>query len=104
MNEPTVPLRKASGGCSVLGYMWPEDGAVVDVEYGDAMTLLAIQDGDFTVADDDLPKVKPAAVTEPGPEADVTEPAPTADAGVAEPKQGSKPHPRNVGRGTTTKR
>jgi hypothetical protein len=114
MDEPTVPLRKASGGCSVLGYMWPEDGAVVDVGYADAMTLLAIPDADFSVADVDVPKHKPAkaepeaetgtGVTEPGPVADITEPAPQAGAEVTEPRPQSKPDRRNVGRGTTTKR
>jgi hypothetical protein len=77
MGEQMVPLRKASGGCTVLGYHWAHDGDVTEVPYDVAMELLAIPGGGYSVADDE-----PEPVTEPAPaaKAPVTEPAPAAKA------------------------
>lgn len=41
-------LRKASGGCAILGYTWATDGAVVEVSEAHARVLLAIPDADYT--------------------------------------------------------
>lgn len=74
----TVPLRKASAGGDSFGHQWPEDGAVVQVEYDQAMTLLAIPDGGFTVADqpEDPEPETSTDVSEPGESADMSEVAP----------------------------
>lgn len=59
---PAVPIRKARSGADSFGHVWPEDGAVVDVDYEQAVVLLAIPDGGFSVAE------TPAeALTEPDP-------------------------------------
>lgn len=47
-----VPLRKAHAGSCNLGYTWPEDGSVVEVTQEHAGLLLAVPDGDFSVAAD----------------------------------------------------
>lgn len=85
---PLVPVRKKLAGSDSNGNTWAEDGAVVRVPYEQAMELIAIPDGGFTVADqDDTPA---AEVTEPAPAAKkaITEPAPAAKAPAAE--SGSK--------------
>lgn len=62
----TVPVRKASAGSDSWGHVWPKDGAVVDVDYEQALTLVGIPDGGFSIAED---KRQP----------DVTEPAPAQE-------------------------
>lgn len=47
----TVHLRKAHAGSDSQGHVWPEDGAVVEVDYDHALVLLAIPDGGFSVVD-----------------------------------------------------
>ncbi|WP_327066896.1 hypothetical protein [Kitasatospora sp. NBC_01302] len=59
---PTVPLRKRLAGSDSYGHAWPEDGSVIDVDYEQAMDLLAIPDAGFTVAD------QPTTQGEPAPE------------------------------------
>lgn len=67
---PTVPVRKALAGSDSFGHSWPKDGAVIDVDYNEAMALLAIPDGGFSVAD------QPGDKPEPEPSAEVSEPDP----------------------------
>lgn len=74
-------LKKATGGCTVLGYTWEKDGDTVEVPDDVAAELLSIRGGGFEAADD-----KPKAVTEPGPKAEITEPAPKAASPVTEAK------------------
>lgn len=59
----TVPVRKACAGSDSWGHVWPKDGAVVDVDYEQALVLLGIPDGGFAVAEDK----RPADVVEPAP-------------------------------------
>lgn len=74
----TVPIRKRLAGSDSYGHVWAEDGAVVDVDYDQAMTLLAIPDGGFTVAEDQPdPDV---AEPDPGPEMSEVAPEPEPDA------------------------
>jgi hypothetical protein len=59
MPEHTVRLRKRSGGSGLthnhIHYEWPENGSVTEVPYDLAMRLLAVQDGDFSVAGEAAP-------------------------------------------------
>jgi hypothetical protein len=81
----TVPLRKASAGADSFGHEWPEDGAVVEVDYDHAMALLAIPDGGFSVADQkDEPEI---AEPDPGPEMSEVEPEPDESATDTPPKK-----------------
>lgn len=69
-----VPLRKARAGSTNLGYTWAKDGDVVEVEDAHAADLLAIPDGDFSVADTAEPD---RVIEEPAPEPEISEaPAP----------------------------
>jgi hypothetical protein len=81
-------LRKATGGCTVAGFTWDKDGAVVEVPAHVADELLAIRGGDFSAADEDKKEV-----TEPAPRAKaaVTEPAPRQKAAATEGKPARKP-------------
>ena len=56
----TVHLKKARAGSDSRGNVWPEDGAVIEVDYDHALVLLAIPDGGFSVAD----KPEPAPESE----------------------------------------
>lgn len=54
-------IRKAHAGNDSFGNSWDSDGAVVDVPHEQAEQLLAIDDGEFTLAehsdhDDDTPR------------------------------------------------
>lgn len=77
-------IRKAQAGADSHGNVWPEDGAVVEVDGEVAAALLRIPDGGFTL------------VTEPELET-VEEPAPEPDNPVDEapkpraPRGGRKP-------------
>ena len=85
-DRPKVPVRKAQAGSDSYGNTWKTDGAVVRVPYAQAMDLVSIPAGGFTVADeDDTPS---GEVTEPKPaaKAAVTEPAPAPKAPAAEAK------------------
>lgn len=76
---PDVPLRKRLAGSDSYGHQWGEDGAVVQVSYDEAMALLAIPDGGFTVADqpeDQQPAEQAEPSAEPGPEPVMDEVAP----------------------------
>lgn len=88
---PTVPLRKAKAGADSFGHTWPEDGAVVEVDYEQALTLMAIPDGGFTVAE---AEPEAAAVAEPGTLPDLSEVAP-------EPDLDASPAPKRATRRTT---
>lgn len=86
---PDVPLRKRLAGSDSYGNVWPKDGSVVEVPYGQAMDLLAIPDGGFSVADTAATDAGPApdgpaAVTEPDPEPAMDEVAPEPEQPVAE--------------------
>jgi hypothetical protein len=76
-------LKKATGGCTVLGYTWEKDGDVVEVPEDVAAELLSIRGGGFEAVEADS---KPKAVREPGPKAEITEPAPKPAAPVTEAK------------------
>lgn len=83
----TVHLRKERAGSDSWGHDWPEDGAVVEVDYDQAMVLLAIPDAGFTVVD------KPAPKQAKKPELSEVAPEPEPDA-----SPDSKPAPRRGGR------
>jgi hypothetical protein len=87
---PTVPLRKASAGADSFGHTWPEDGSVVEVDYDQAMTLLAIPDAGFTVAE---AQPEAAEVSEPDTLPDLSEvaPEPELDASPAPAKRPGRP-------------
>lgn len=74
-------VRKArAGGCS-LGYDWPHDGAIVQVQAEHAAELVRIPDGGFAIVEappEPEAEPEPTKVTEPAPEPAnaVTEPAP----------------------------
>lgn len=83
-SAPLVPVRKLRAGNDSYGNCWEEDGSVVEVPYDQAMDLVAIPDGGFSVADEDgRPE---GTITEPAPAAKkaVTEPAPRGKAAVSE--------------------
>ncbi len=66
-----IPLRKEHAGSCNLGYTWPQDGSVVEVTPEHAALLLAVPDGDFSVA-----QPEPAVADEP--DRQIEEPAPEA--------------------------
>ena len=72
-----IPLRKEHAGSCSFGYIWPKDGAVVEVEPDHAVALLAIPDGDYTAVDA-APEPEPADVTleEPAPAPELSEAPP----------------------------
>lgn len=77
----TVHVRKARAGADSWGHTWPTDGAVIELDYDQALILLAIPDGGFSVADDTdatNPDESPDALSEvtPDPDTALTEPAP----------------------------
>ena len=76
-------LKKETGGTTVLGFTWENDGDVVEVPDEVAAELLAIRGGGFRQAEDGPER---ALITEPAPKAEVTEPAPAAKAPVTEVK------------------
>lgn len=61
-----VPVRKAYAGSDSHGHVWPEDGAVVHMDYDLAMELVAIPDGGFSVVE--LEEEDGKTVEEPAPE------------------------------------
>lgn len=76
-----VNVRKTQAGADSFGNTWPEDGAVVLVPYDQAVILLAIPDGGFSVVDtpaEAAPAEDPQAVPEPS-----SEPEPEPDSGEA---------------------
>ncbi|MFE2969914.1 hypothetical protein ACFXKC_40855 [Streptomyces sp. NPDC059340] len=95
-----VNVRKTQAGADSFGNTWPEDGAVVPVPYEQAVILLAIQDGGFSVVDtpaEDVPSEDPQPVPDPEPDsgeaAELSEIDPDAPASepVAEPESEAKP-------------
>lgn len=44
-------LRKSTGGATVLGYTWRNDGDIVQVSYEHAVILLRIPDGGYSEVD-----------------------------------------------------
>lgn len=92
----TVHLKKARAGSDSRGNVWPEDGAVIEVDYDHALTLLAIPDGGFSVVDNPEPETPKA---DPEPEQDdsadeLSEVAPEPDPDATP----DKPAPRRGGR------
>jgi hypothetical protein len=87
----TVPLRKAKAGADSFGHTWPEDGSVVGVDYDQALILMAIPDGGFSVAEAQ-PEAGPVEVVEPDLLPDLSEvaPEPEADASPAPAKRGPR--------------
>jgi hypothetical protein len=81
-----IPLRKEHAGSCNLGYSWPEDGSVVEVTPEHAALLLAVPDGDFTVAAAPESAVEAASdavdkqIEEPAPEAPISEAPPARKA------------------------
>jgi hypothetical protein len=74
-------VRKNTAGSSSHGYVWPEDGAVVEMPHEHAEELLVITDGGFSLADGPSgpgPDDEDEVLTEvlPEPDEPVTEPAP----------------------------
>lgn len=90
----TVHLRKARAGSDSWGHVWPEDGAVAEVDYDQALILLAIPDGGFTVVDNPEPEPEPSdGGTEETDEVSEVAPEPEPDA-----SPDPKPAPRRGGR------
>lgn len=93
-----VLIRKERAGSCSLGYTWPEDGSVVEVAYEDAVQLLALHDGGFSVATPPAQPVEPVdggdqtpvppAPVVPEPETPVIDPTPDP-----EPSPDSDPAP-----------
>jgi len=80
-----VNVRKTQAGADSFGNTWPEDGAVVPVPYDQAVILLAIPDGGFSVVDtpaEAAPAEDPQAVPEPSSEPE-PEPESEPDGGEA---------------------
>jgi hypothetical protein len=95
-----VNVRKTQAGADSFGNTWPEDGAVVLVPYDQAVILLAIPDGGFTVVDtpaEAAPAEDPQAVPEPSsePEPDSGEAAELSelDPDAPEGEPGAEPEP-----------
>lgn len=82
-------IRKEHAGSDSFGHVWPEDGAVVDIDDHDQIaSLMAIPDGGFSeVTPHSRSKAKPA---EPDEELSEIDP----DAPDGEP--GDKPAPRKT--------
>ncbi|MDI5965723.1 hypothetical protein [Streptantibioticus silvisoli] len=85
---PTVPVRKQTAGSDSYGHTWGRDGDVVQVDYDEAMELVAIPDGGFTVDDqgdssaDKQPSgggEAPSAIVEPALDAEMSEVDPKDD-------------------------
>lgn len=85
-----VRVRKELAGSDSFGHVWPEDGSEVEMEYEQALVLVAIPDAGCSVAGPALDpepaeEEQPAEGTEPGgPETpdeapNEPEPAPTPD-------------------------
>lgn len=98
----TVHLRKDRAGSDSWGHVWTEDGSVVEVDYDQAVVLLAIPDGGFSVADTPGPEPKPddgdEADTDPAQgdaPGEVSEVAPEPEPDAS---PDSKPAPRRGGR------
>lgn len=93
----TVHLRKARAGSDSWGHSWPEDGAVTEVDYDQALVLLAIPDGGFSVVDTPQPEPSSEPDTDGAaseePEVSEVAPEPEPDA-----SPDSKPAPRRGGR------
>lgn len=87
----TVHLKKTRAGSDSWGHEWPGDGAVVEVEYDQAMALLAIPDGGFSVVDNPEPEPESSSENTPEETEEVSEVAP-------EPDPDAKPAPRRGGR------
>jgi hypothetical protein len=77
-------VRKHTAGSSSHGYVWPEDGAVVEMPHEHAEELLVMPDGGFSLADgpsEPEPDNEDPELTEviPDPDEPVTEPDPAED-------------------------
>jgi hypothetical protein len=91
-SEQPVPVRKEVAGADSAGFVWPKDGAVVDVPYEHALLLVSIPDGGFSIVEpeegfpegyparepQDRTGEAPVRVVEP-------RPAPNAERAVVEP-------------------
>ncbi|MFF7881059.1 hypothetical protein ACH40F_07720 [Streptomyces sp. NPDC020794] len=110
-----VNVRKTQAGADSFGNTWPEDGAVVRVPYDQAVILLAIPDGGFSVVDtpaEAAPAEDPQAVPEPSSEpepdgdeaAELSELDPDAPEGepVTEPEPEAKPAAKKTAARKTT--
>ncbi len=89
-----VNIRKDQAGNDSLGNTWPEDGAVVPVPYEQAVILLAIQDGGFSVVEP--PAEDPEVSADPEPEPDAGEQSAELseiDPGAPESEPAAEPEP-----------
>lgn len=87
-------IRKARAGSDSFGHVWPEDGAVIEIDDPDQIAaLMAIDDAGFSEV---TPGKKPApAAEDPGddePDGEVSEIDPEAPAGEPD----DKPAPRKT--------
>ncbi len=70
-------LRKEQGNCSIGDYVWPHDGAVVEVPDWMGMELLAIKGHDYTEVQ---PDAEPTPDPDPDPVDDDADEMPTGTA------------------------
>jgi len=99
-----MKIRKEKAGADSFGNRWDRDGAVVEVDVEQGIALLAIVDGGFSVAADDVVDEDPVADEDPdGDEAPVTEPDESAPVAlVTEPAPPAKAtRPARASRGRT---
>jgi len=94
-SEQLVPVRKALAGSDSFGNTWPKDGSVVKIPYAQALSLVGIQDGGFTIVEPDkgfpegFPAMEPQDATGQAPVRFVEpHPAPNAENAVVEPGTG----------------
>ena len=88
-----IPVRKEYAGSDSLGHVWPKDGSIVEVSYEDALLLVRIPDGGFSIVEpakgfpegfppalepEDQAEQAPVRVVEP-------HPAPNAERAIVEP-------------------
>jgi hypothetical protein len=95
-----VNVHKSQAGADSFGNTWPEDGAVVPVPYEQAVILLAIPDGGFSVvdtpADAELaedPQVAPDPEPEPEPDSGETPELSEIDPDAPEGEPAAEPEP-----------
>lgn len=101
-----VRVRKEKAGSSSLGHEWPEDGAIVEMPYHEAMDLLAIADSGCSVVDEPETVEEgpdPAAGGGEEPAVTVAVPGPAAEPQREEPEPEQpqaeeEPKPRRGGR------
>lgn len=75
-----IPVRKARSGSDSFGNTWPEDDSVVKVPYEQALLLVKIPDGGFSIVEPDegLPAREPQDQAEQAP-VRIIEPRPAPD-------------------------